>query len=393
MSFPDLIFVSMENWDEVWRRNQFLCSGLARRFPDSKILFVGLARDFSNAVRRRDFSDLGHKALQAVPDYPNIWITRAPKLAPDTLAGGRRWNERMFRAHVRKMARRLDLQRPLLWLNPHDAVHLAGRLNERALIYDITDDWALADFSAPQKALIEAQDRRLCRLADLVVVCSQALYDSRKSLTEHLLLLPNGVDVAHYQAAETAPQSTLSSSVPIFGYTGTLHDERVDAQLIVALARAFPAGRVCLIGPNLLSRQTQQLLNAQPNIELRGPVPYSQIAQAMRPFDVCIVPHRESAFTQSLNPIKLWEYLACGKPIVSTPVAGFVDYPHLVHLASGAPEFVAACHSALHEGENESQENESHTTQRAARQAEAARNSWEARLDQLLEVLEPLKVL
>ena len=392
MSFPDLIFVSMENWDEVWRRNQFLCSGLARRFPDSKILFVGLARDFSNAVRRRDFSELGQKTLQAVSDHPNIWTTRPPKIAPDSVAGGRRLNERMFRAHVGKMARRLELQSPLLWLNPHDAVHMAGRMKESALLYDITDDWALADFSAKQKRLIEAQDQRLCRRADLTVVCSQALYESRQPLASRLLLLPNGVDVAHYHAAgdeaSAAPQSTLGSAAPTFGYTGTLHDERIDAQLIVALARAFPQGRVALIGPNMLSRQTQQLLNAEPNIELRGPVPYAEIAAAMRPFDVCIVPHRESAFTQSLNPIKLWEYLALGKPIVSTHVAGFADYPHLVHLASGAADFVAACRSALQE-----QENDADATRRDERRAEAARNSWDARLNQLLAALEPLKVL
>ncbi len=376
LKFPDLIFVSLENWDEVWRRNQFVCSGLARRFPDSKFLFVGLPRDLSNAARRRDFSEVRSPTTSAVPGYPNIIVTRPLKVAPNTLRGGRRWNERLFRGHVRKVAQQLSMQRPLLWLNPHDAVHMAGRMKERAVIYDITDDWALASFSQREKQLIQAQDRQLCRRADLTIVCSQALYDSRQTLSKSLLLLPNGVDVAHYGIGEcVAPQSTTA---PVLGYTGTLHDDRIDAALIVELAQAFPQGKVLLVGPDNLSDGTRATLKAQPNIEMRGAVPYAQIAEVMQQFDVCMVPHQESAFTESLNPIKLWEYLACGKPIVSTAVAGFRNYPQLVHLASGAPAFIAACHRALEED----------ATTCTQRRAVAAQNSWDARLDELLKTLE-----
>jgi teichuronic acid biosynthesis glycosyltransferase TuaH len=166
MKLPDLVFVSLENWDEVWRRNQFLCSGLAQRFPQSKILFVGLPRDISNAVRRRDFSELRSGSTQTIPDYPNITVTRPLKLAPNTLKGGRRLNERMFRAHVRRTMNQVGISKPLLWLNPHDALHMAGRMNERAVIYDITDDWALASRPAWEKRLIEEQDRLLCKRAD-----------------------------------------------------------------------------------------------------------------------------------------------------------------------------------------------------------------------------------
>jgi teichuronic acid biosynthesis glycosyltransferase TuaH len=394
MTFPDLIFVSLENWDEVWRRNQFLCSGLARRFPDSKILFVGMPRDLSNAVRKRDFSALGDSQTRSVRGFPNITLTRPLKVAPNTLASGRRLNERLFRTHVKRVAGRMGLSKPLLWLNPHDAVHMAGRMGECAVLYDITDDWALAPFNQNQKTLIEEQDRRLCRAADLVVVCSQALQKSRQGFSKRILLLPNGVDVAHYTDANS-PQSTLNaraslsvatpadSKAPVFGYTGTLHEDRVDAALTVALARAFPAGRIELVGPDNLDTNSRALLAEQPNIQLRGPVPYARIAEVMRAFDVCIVPHRESAFTESLNPIKLWEYLACGKPIVSTNVAGFRDYPQFVHLASGAEAFITACRTALRED----------TSLGQARRAEAAQHSWDARIEDLLQAMEPLKVL
>src|SRR5690242_17108030 len=135
----DIIFVSMENWDEIWRRNQFLCAGLARRYPDRNILFVGPPRDLSNQLRRGRLH-LRDQATCRLADFPNITTTRPLKLLPNTLTAGRRINEIMERAHIRRQARHLGMRSPILWLNPHYAVHMAGRMEERAVLYDITDD-------------------------------------------------------------------------------------------------------------------------------------------------------------------------------------------------------------------------------------------------------------
>jgi hypothetical protein len=88
-------------------------------------------------------------------------------------------------------------------------------------------------------------------------------------------------------------------------------------------------------------------LTALPNVKLTGPMPYQQLPDYMRAFAVCMVPHLVTPFTESLNPIKLWEYLAAGKPIVSSKVAGFRDYPQWVRLAEGAEEFVREIRAAL----------------------------------------------
>jgi glycosyltransferase involved in cell wall biosynthesis len=97
----------------------------------------------------------------------------------------------------------------------------------------------------------------------------------------------------------------------------------------------------------------------------------------MRAIDVCVVPHRMTAFTESLNPIKLWEYLAVGKPIVSTDVAGFRDYSHLVRIARTANEFVAAMTEAQAEGLSRVEE----------RRAVAREHSWRRRVDAIEAVI------
>lgn len=368
----DLIFVSLENWDEVWRRNQFLCAELARRFPKQKILFVGQPCPVS---RKNKFTENG----QTVEAHPNITLINPLKLVPNRVRGGVQINQWSMQQQIRRWVRRLAIDHPLLWLNPYDSGHLRGKLGETATIYDITDDWELASMPAQQKESLVQQDRQLCRDADLVIVCSAALEQSRHAFCKRILLLPNGVDADHYSRITHEPRriSARQWNAPVFGYTGTLHQDRVDTDLIIALAQAFPKGSVVLVGPNSLTDVLTQRLLKEANIFLTGSVPYAEIPKYMTTFDVCIVPHCESAFTESLNPIKLWEYLASGKPVASTNVAGFRDFRTLCHIGSGTENFIAACRNALTEG----------TEQSALRRDAARQNSWQSRVDCLLATL------
>jgi len=373
----DLIFVSLEDWDDVWRRNQFVCAALARRFPEIKILFVGLPRNVTNDLRRGNLGALRREATRQLTDYPNITVTHALKLFPDSIPAGRLINQAMARKHVRETAAKLGMKNPLLWLNPHSAVHMTGTMNERAVIYDITDDWAMApSFSERDRKLIVEQDRELCQRADLVIVCSESLEASRRGRCKDLLLLQNGVDNARYAGIPEIPLRGKWPA-PVLGYTGTIHGDRFDVDLVSALAAAFPEGSVVLVGPDHLKPDEKEKLSAHRNVHITGPIAYPQIPAVMSHFDVCIVPHVETKFTNSLNPLKLWEYLASGKPVVSTNVAGFSNYPQFCRIASGAGPFAEACREALQES----------GVRRGARRAEARKHGWEQRVDVLLETL------
>ena len=378
---PDIIFVSLENWDDVWRRNQFLCAAYARRYPDAKIMFVGLPRDLSGLARRGRFREMRGSADWSPPGLPNITVTVPPKLLPNALTAGRRVNEALMRSHVQKAAERLGVQSPLLWLNPHSAVHMAGHMGEQAVIYDITDDWISPTQDASVAALIQAQDAALCARADAVIVCSEKLFEMKRSLAHRLVLIPNGVEAGHYASVLNKslplPAETAQWPHPVFGYTGTLHPDRVDVPLIEKFARGLGSGTVALIGPNHLTPEDMARLALVPNVRLIGPQPYERLPEFMRSFDVCITPHRVTAFTESLNPIKLWEYLAAGKPIVSTNVAGFRDYPQYVRIAADTNEFACQCEAALTEDASLGK----------TRQAEASRHSWESRLDAVEAVM------
>lgn len=375
----DLIFVSLEDWDDVWRRNQFLCAEWLRRFPEMRILFVGRCRDFSHALRKGRCDGIAMPRLVRNPEYAGLTVLKPSKVFPNTLRAGRFLNECSFRSQVRAAAKSLGLRNPLLWINDHFSAHMAGRMGERAVIYDITDDWTkMPSIVGTEKTRLMVEDKRLCEAADLVVVCSKALENSRAALSRRIERVPNGVDAAHYRGASAEVSASKDSQLgrPVFGYLGTLHADRLDISLVLALASRCPEARVVLCGPDYLRPQEKLRLQERENVELKAQVAYRDVPKVLAGFDVCIVPHHCNAFTNSLNPIKLWEYLASGKPIASTPVAGFSDYPDLICLGRGSDGFALACRRALQDKDV--------LSKRRIREAEA--HSWQARVDQLTEI-------
>jgi len=260
---------------------------------------------------------------------------------------GRVWNEKQLSSQVNRALRDLNWIATHLWINQHEAAHLLGEGIAANTLYDITDDWTQFSGNRSQLELMIDQDAILCKSCDHVIVCSQQLFEDKAKFVglDRLHLIPNGVHVEHYEAvADTSlPIHKIAEhwTKPVFGYTGTIHGDRVDVRLVAAVAKSYPSATIAMVGPNLLEQTEQQELNQLSNIVFTGSQPYSQLPDIMRAFDVCMVPHRVTPFTESLNPIKLWEYLAAGKPIVSTNVAGFRDYPDLVCVADTSDDFVS----------------------------------------------------
>ncbi len=380
----DMIFVSLEDWDDVWRRNQFVCAGLTKLWPDLRILFVGLPQDYSHGLRHGKRPTARAAAISEVPGMPAIKLFKPAKYLPNSIGVGRRFNEALFRKQVASAAKELGFRNPLLWLNPHTAEHMVGRMGERASLYDITDDWASLTQTDRLRRRTIIQDERLCHHADATIVCSPNLEELKRGITRRIYLVQNGVDAEKYEQAidDTNPlhDRTRAWEKPVYGYTGSLHSDRVDIDLVEQVGSRLEAGSLVFLGPNMLDGRDRARLEANPRICLEGPASYHDLPGLMRAFDVCITPHRVTPFTESLNPIKLFEYLAVGKPIVSTSVAGFRDYPELVCIADSPAAFLSALLGAAHEPPH----------LRGARRAEARLHTWDARVAAIARVIESI---
>ena len=398
----DLIYIALEPWDEVWRRNQPLCAELARSGAARRIVYVEPPRvvpywPFKPQMRAADLKRRGLRAVMGRGGRAIEGISAfAPlQLLPNTFAPLRRFNEWHERQQLRATARRAKLKTPTLYTNSHWAAPLAGALNERGLVYDIGDDW----LAVPDKRLarIKSGDALLCREADVTIVVSQRLHDLKTPLVgQHgrVELVPNGVDVEHYARAlnPDLPPHPLAANwaSPVLGYLGSIHAERVDLPLVEALARALPEATIALVGPILLGDQDRARLERWPNLKLTGAVGFEESPAVLRAFDVFLVPHVESDFTRSLNPLKLGEYLSIGAPIVSTRVAGFAelegqtaaDGTPLCRLASGADAFIEACRAALAESD---------AVAPAERRALAQGMSWAQRVARIAQLVREVR--
>jgi glycosyltransferase involved in cell wall biosynthesis len=318
----DLVVVSLEAWDEVWRRNQHLVSGLLALDPALRVLFVEPPADPLHDLRsgRRPRGRRGARA-HASDGGGRLFTFRPVKWLP------RRWDadadDRLARAIARE-ARRLGMRHPALWINDPRAAALSTQTRWPTL-YDITDDWVVADRPAEERERLAAGEQTLLRTAAEVVACSAELV-RRKSAARAgrpISLIPNAVDVAAYRRPLPRPADLPDGVIAV--YVGTVHTDRFDVETCARTAQELRGvGTVVLVGPMLLDPpETARLHDA--GVVTLGARPREAVVGYLQHADVLVVPHLVTEFTDSLDPIKLYEYQAAGRPVVATPVAGFRD--------------------------------------------------------------------
>lgn len=293
---PRVVLVSIEPWDEVWRRNQHLASRLVQDGYASELVFVtppagGLA------LRARRWSP-----------QPGITVVTPPLLVPRRFGG-----HRLVHRWLRREARSADV----IWIN--DPVAGAAFVDDsRPLTYDVTDDWSATAQARGDLARIVAAEDRLAGAAR-TVVCSPTLQErwgDRYGIEP--VVIPNGVDV---DAIRTAKPRHLTGNGPHAVYVGTLHENRLDCDLVAEIARTWP-GTLHLVGPIGLPEAYVSSLR-EAGVDLPGAVPSEDVPGWLTAADVLICPHKVDTFTMSLDAIKSHEYLATDHPIVATASSGF----------------------------------------------------------------------
>ena len=318
----DLVLCSLEDWDDIWRRNQFLAAGLLRRNAGLRILFVEPAQDpaYMLKMRSRPRFGAGLKMITTVPEVGSnrLWTFQPTKWLPRSI--DKSADIRLAGATMRAV-RELDFDRPVLWINNPSTFALLQRSGWPAL-YDITDDWLMADRSASEHRLVVQSEVGLLERCAVVTVCSPGL-KTTKGVGRPVKLVPNAVDVERYRKPRDRPSDLPPGKIAL--YVGTAHPDRIDVDLCERTARLLKtrgAGSLVLVGGLLLPQPDRQRL-ADAGIVALGPRPNADVPAYMQHAEVLVVPHVVSDFTDSLDPIKLYEYRAVGRPIVSTPVAGF----------------------------------------------------------------------
>jgi len=305
-----------------------------------------------------------------------FWRCTVPQLPFRRIPGVDAFNRLFGRWAVRRALRAVGIQRRISWFAVPHPGFLAGRLGEEFCVYYCIDDYAAHPGVDPE--LIGRRDEALSRAADLQFVAPPALLARKRELNPRTVYSPHGVDVDLFRRASEAgtelPAAARDLPGPVIGYIGSLH-EWIDLDLIAWLARQRPQWTFLLVGH---AAADVSELRALPNVRLAGAQPYATLPQWAKAFDVAIIPYRMNRQVANSNPLKLREYLATGKPVVSVHNPEIEKFSRWVRIARDREEYLRALESALAED----------TPQAAAeRIAAVADQTWDRRVDTVLETL------
>ena len=327
-----LICFSHLRWDFVFQRPQHLMSRFAR-----EMTVVFWEEPFE--IEKRETAYL--KVRQA-EDFPNVRVV-TPHL-PQGLSEERREEvlKRLLDAHV------ASCERPLVtWYYTPMMLPFSRHLDASAVVYDCMDE--LSKFRFAPERLLELE-QELIERADLVFTGGASLYEAKKDRHSNAHCFPSSVDLKHFakarrQLEQPADQAELKH--PRLGFYGVI-DERFDIDLLREIADMRPDWSFVMVGP--VVKIAEDELPRAANIHYVGSKTYEQLPTYLSGWDVALMPFAMNEATQFISPTKTPEYLAGGKPVVSTPVRDVVrSYGHLegVHIAHDADGFVRCCDKAL----------------------------------------------
>lgn len=395
----DFLVFAPNPWHDLWRNRQQIFSRLAAR--QHRVLYVEPARASLADWRRGRVPWAQVRQPAVVQERPNLWLYRIPALLPTRAAGGLfdRAADSLLAIHLRRAIQRPGFLSspinhspfsPILWLyRPTHWRWAAASFPHRWLVYHITDDYAaFGHLSDAERAALLAQERDLLAAADLTIVTAPRLLEIKGPLARRIELVPNGVDLAAFQqAASASPPATGNlppATPPRLGYSGHVSN-RLDLPLLREIALARPDWMLVFAGSEWAAgcEEALQALQALPNVHFLGLLSVEEVPRFIAGCDVCLIPYRVNDETRAISSLKLYEYLAAGRPVVSAGVPAAEEHAAVVRLADGnVPSWLEQIEAALQERGD--------PAQIAARQAVAAENTWDQRVGQIEALLASL---
>lgn len=251
-------------------------------------------------------------------------------------------------------------------------------LGQKLTIFDAVDNWLLHSSYTKQKTRLEQSYELIKTSADLIFTVSHGLlnfFDNQPNV----YWIPNGVDLKHYSKKFALINRDIANiPKPIIGYIGVIQD-KVDFELIKYLAQNNPQKSIVLVGPVWNAQdKAKQELSQEKNVYFLGYKKYQEAPMYIQQFDVGIIPHKKSGFSASTNPMKIYEYLACGKPVVASHNIGTENVNEIINVAETYEDFNVRVNEALESNDPTAEEK---------RRDFVRKYSWSSTVDRMLELI------
>lgn len=386
ISGVDILCLSTQDWTDVWTRKQRFMRRLAEQGnrvlyveTQASLLSVGLVR----ADWRRPFRWLAGPRRVA----ENLHVATLPLVLPgyQMSLGVNALNNMGVSLLLRRWLARLGFKAPILWTyNPYSE-NLVGTLGERFAIYECVDELT-ASRGMVRSDTVRTQERRLLSKARLAIVTHDNLYRSKRHLAREMHVIPNGAEVEHFrrvveESALAVPSDIGTLPRPVVGFLGSVM-YWLDFDLLRFLAQARPRWSFAFVGPAGRLAEIDKIRHL-PNVHLLGRKPYEDVPAYVKGFDVCLNPYLMDETARNCSPLKLYEYLASGRPIVSVDMPEARKFADVIGIGSAPDEVLQRLDEALRP--------EATGPDAVSRRiAAAAPHTWDRRFAALEQVLEPI---
>ncbi|MGI5911226.1 MAG: glycosyltransferase [Syntrophomonadaceae bacterium] len=373
----DILCIAGVDFEPLWARTQ----QLMWRMPDSnRIIYVEAPISFLSPFKDPSLWykwSLWRKGLRKIKD--NLYLYSPPLLFP----GANRWrwvnrlNQWLMAWVLKKVCSTVNFDQPLLLTYLPNTVDLLGKLKEVLVVYDCVDEHSA--FQGFNPRLVKAMEIELLQKSDLVLVTAQPLYNDKARYAQQIHLLRNAADVKHFRTALDeslpVPDDVKDIPSPVLGFIGRIK-EWIDLELIHQVAKTRPDWSIIMVGPVEIDADITPFKGLA-NVHFTGSRSKEELPGYLKKFDVCLNPFRASELSQAVNPLKFYEYLASGKPIVSTPMPEMDMLNGVVEIGAGRDQFIAAVERALDDTPAKIQR----------RLTLAEKNSWENRVQTLSNLI------
>lgn len=381
----DIVLLSTADWDNpFWTNKQHVAVELERR--GHRVLYVdslGLRRPSAST---HDLQRIVKRVLRGLRPprqvRPRLWVW-SPLVVPlQRYAAARRINRWLLRAGLSLWRRRLGIRCELAWTyNPMTTTLFPTQSFDRIVYHCVDEIEAQPGMPAAEIAAAEAD---LLRDADFCFVTAEHLRETRGRLNSNTHYFPNVADFDHFSQA-LRPETPIPADIarlprPCIGFIGAISGYKLDFALLRALAEAKPRWSIVLIGKVGEGDPwtNVDVLRGLPNVHLLGPRSYAELPAYLKGFDTAILPNALNDYTRGMFPMKFFEYLAAGCPVVSTALPALREYRRVAELADSPADFIAAVERSVRGG----------GAPLAERLAVAREHTYARRTERMMELLE-----
>ncbi|MEM9773429.1 MAG: glycosyltransferase [Chloroflexota bacterium] len=292
------------------------------------------------------------------------------------------------RNYLKRALKQLSVQKSIVWLAGYgnyavDAHRFFDDFENSLSCFQVYDEGPDFAHNKPVQKPLRDSDTLTAKKADVVITTSKSQFDRRENLNKNIFFMPNGVDFPMFNRALTdelpVPADIANIPKPIFGFSGWM-GYQMDLELLGKIADSYPEASLVFLGPNDIEKSEKLSgLMAKKNVHFLGKKNREDLAAYFQKFDVAMIPYVMEGHTRFIYPLKLHEYLATGRSVVTTDLPNIYPHKELVHVTKTQDEFVKAIKIALDEYEPD---------QLAARVNLARQFSWDDRVEEIKQILE-----